>query len=88
MASFVEQELADLLAVDKWTIDRWRKKFIDFPQPIWITGTMPRPERDCRGRGYWACDVLPCLHRPKSDQPSNGMLHIRKEGCDRRHIAL
>lgn len=37
-----KQQLASLLAVDAWTIDRWRKSDPDFPQPVWISGTTPR----------------------------------------------
>jgi predicted DNA-binding transcriptional regulator AlpA len=37
--------LADVLAVDKWTLDRWRKKDSSFPQPVWISGSTPRWKR-------------------------------------------
>jgi predicted DNA-binding transcriptional regulator AlpA len=39
-------ELATLLGVNPWTVDRWRRKSgLDFPQPIWLSGTTPRWRR-------------------------------------------
>jgi predicted DNA-binding transcriptional regulator AlpA len=45
-----KSELADLLSVDPWTIDRWRRPDEptydpDFPEPIWISGATPRWRR-------------------------------------------
>jgi predicted DNA-binding transcriptional regulator AlpA len=37
-----KKELASLLCVNPWTIDRWRKKRKDFPPPIWISDCTPR----------------------------------------------
>ena len=40
-----KKALAQLLAVDPWTIDRWRRDDPDFPQPIWVTPTTARWRR-------------------------------------------
>jgi predicted DNA-binding transcriptional regulator AlpA len=47
LALLTKQQLAELLKVDAWTIDRWRKRKSDpdFPEPIWISGTTPRWRR-------------------------------------------
>ena len=44
LALMTKRELANLLAVDPWTIDRWRKSD-DFPVPVWLSGTTPRWRR-------------------------------------------
>ena len=45
LALLTKRQLAELLAVDPWTIDRWRKGDPDFPEPIWLSGTTPRWKR-------------------------------------------
>ena len=45
LALLTKRQLAKLLAVDPWTIDRWRKGDPDFPEPIWLSGTTPRWKR-------------------------------------------
>jgi predicted DNA-binding transcriptional regulator AlpA len=45
-----KQALAELLGVDPWTIDRWRRPdepthIPDFPEPLWISGATPRWRR-------------------------------------------
>jgi predicted DNA-binding transcriptional regulator AlpA len=45
LALLTKKQLAELLAVDPWTIDRWRKGDPDFPEPIWLSGTTPRWKR-------------------------------------------
>jgi len=45
LALLAKRQLAELLAVDPWTIDRWRKSDPDFPEPIWVSGTTPRWQR-------------------------------------------
>src|SRR4051794_27847653 len=37
-----KRELAALLSVNSWTVDRWRKTQRDFPKPIWISDSTPR----------------------------------------------
>ena len=37
-----KRELAMLLGVNAWTLDRWRKQDSGFPKPIWISDTTPR----------------------------------------------
>ena len=36
-----KRELARLLSVNPWTLDRWRKTNPTFPQPIWLSDTTP-----------------------------------------------
>jgi predicted DNA-binding transcriptional regulator AlpA len=45
-----KQQLAELLGVDPWTIDRWRRPdepthIPDFPQPVWVSNATPRWRR-------------------------------------------
>ena len=40
-----KRELADLLRVNPWTVDRWRRTDPDFPAPIWISKSTPRWRR-------------------------------------------
>jgi predicted DNA-binding transcriptional regulator AlpA len=45
-----KQALAELLGVDPWTIDRWRRPDEptfdpSFPSPLWISGATPRWKR-------------------------------------------
>jgi predicted DNA-binding transcriptional regulator AlpA len=44
-ALLTKRNLAELLAVNPWTLDRWRKRDSDFPDPLWISGTTPRWRR-------------------------------------------
>src|SRR5262245_9247202 len=44
LAMLSKRQLAELLAVDPWTIDRWRNN-PDFPAPIWISASTPRWRR-------------------------------------------
>jgi predicted DNA-binding transcriptional regulator AlpA len=37
-----KKQLARLLSVNPWTIDRWRKSDASFPSPVWVTDTTPR----------------------------------------------
>lgn len=60
-----KKELAQLLSVNPWTIDRWRKRDRSFPSPVWISDTTPRwYQRDIeqwlasRARGGVAPDWL------------------------------
>jgi predicted DNA-binding transcriptional regulator AlpA len=39
------RDLAGLLGVNAWSIDRWRKTDPDFPAPIWISAATPRWRR-------------------------------------------
>lgn len=45
LALISKRELAKLLAINSFTLDRWRKTNPDFPAPIWLTGTSPRWRR-------------------------------------------
>ena len=50
LALIGKQDLAALLDVDPWTVDRWRRPDEDtydptFPEPIWISGATPRWRR-------------------------------------------
>jgi predicted DNA-binding transcriptional regulator AlpA len=45
LALLSKKQLAALLAIDVWTVDRWRKSDPTFPQPIWVTNTTPRWRR-------------------------------------------
>ena len=36
-----KRQLARLLQVSPWTIDRWRRTDPAFPQPIWVSASMP-----------------------------------------------
>jgi len=45
LALITKRELAHLLAVDPWTVDRWRKSDPSFPEPIWLSGSTPRWKR-------------------------------------------
>jgi predicted DNA-binding transcriptional regulator AlpA len=38
-------QLAALIGVNTWTIDRWRRIDPDFPAPIWISPSTPRWRR-------------------------------------------
>jgi predicted DNA-binding transcriptional regulator AlpA len=45
-----KQQLAELLGVDPWTVDRWRRPSEatydpSFPEPIWISNATPRWRR-------------------------------------------
>jgi predicted DNA-binding transcriptional regulator AlpA len=40
-----KQQLAELLQVNPWTVDRWRRENPDFPEPIWISDITPRWRR-------------------------------------------
>jgi predicted DNA-binding transcriptional regulator AlpA len=42
LALLSKRALASLLAINPWTLDRFRKSDPDFPEPIWISGTTPR----------------------------------------------
>ena len=32
-----KRQLAELLGVNMWTVDRWRKTNPDFPAPVWLS---------------------------------------------------
>jgi predicted DNA-binding transcriptional regulator AlpA len=40
-----KRELARLLGVNPWTLDRWRRTDPGFPAPLWLNGTTPRWRR-------------------------------------------
>jgi predicted DNA-binding transcriptional regulator AlpA len=40
-----KRDLAKLLNINPWTVDRWRRKQRDFPQPLWVSPTTPRWRR-------------------------------------------
>jgi len=40
-----KRELAEVLGVNPWTIDRWRDKRPDFPKPLWISASTLRWRR-------------------------------------------
>lgn len=37
-----KKELAALLSVNSWTLDRWRKSDPEFPRAVWLSPTTPR----------------------------------------------
>jgi predicted DNA-binding transcriptional regulator AlpA len=45
LALLTKRDLAALLNVNVWSIDRWRKTDPNFPSPVWISGTTPRWRR-------------------------------------------
>jgi predicted DNA-binding transcriptional regulator AlpA len=45
LALIAKRDLARLLAVNTWTLDRWRKSDPSFPEPLWLTDSTPRWRR-------------------------------------------
>jgi predicted DNA-binding transcriptional regulator AlpA len=45
LSLLTKRQLAELLQINPWTIDRHRKSDPDFPAPVWISGTTPRWRR-------------------------------------------
>ena len=45
-----KRDLATLLAVNPWTVDRWRRTDPEFPPPIWLNNSTPRWSRDEIGK--------------------------------------
>jgi predicted DNA-binding transcriptional regulator AlpA len=37
-----KRQLAEMLGVNPFSIDRWRRTDPTFPKPFWLTGTTPR----------------------------------------------
>jgi predicted DNA-binding transcriptional regulator AlpA len=63
LAMLGKGELAALLGVSPWTIDRFRKNDPTFPKPLWISATTPRWRR--RDVELWL-DSRPCGGRAPS----------------------
>lgn len=40
-----KRQLAELLGVNSWTVDRWRKTNPDFPAPVWLSDSTLRWRR-------------------------------------------
>src|SRR5262245_23185346 len=45
LALLSKKQLAELLSIDPWTVDRWRKSDPTFPPPVWLSNTTPRWRR-------------------------------------------
>jgi len=78
-----KRTLADLLQINPWTIDRWRKSRPDFPPCIWISGSTPRWSRAAvmawlasLQKGGAAPDWVKSRTKPtKAAEPSRRRLH-------------
>ena len=82
LALLSKKALAQLLAVDPWTIDRWRRDDPDFPQPIWVTTTTPRWSR--ADVEEWLATRKKGGRSPAWDQQTNKPKHSRRATQDDR----
>jgi predicted DNA-binding transcriptional regulator AlpA len=69
-----KRQLARLLGVNPWTIDRWRKADVEFPAPIWLSNSTPRWRRADVERWLAA-------KRRGGIAPSWERAHAAHEGC-------